>query len=137
MPCPGTAGGGRHGWGRPAGMAGARRALPAAHRRRAGLRCRRDAGDRAAAGGGARPARLTQRGLPPREQDGLIGWPSGPEETTMPHRRGVLAALGSALGAGKLAFAVALARAQPSSDGTPRMSPEIVSQLAPTGVLRA
>ena len=51
----------------------------------------------------------------------------------MPNRRGMLAALG----AGSLAFVAAPARAQPRSDGTPRMSPEIVSQLAPTGVLRA
>lgn len=51
----------------------------------------------------------------------------------MPHRRAMLAALG----AGSLAFAAAPARTQPRSDGTPRMSPEIVSQLAPTGVLRA
>src|SRR4051794_28789162 len=71
--------------------------------------------------------------LPPREQGGLIAHPHGLEERTVPHRRGLLASLA----AGGLALAAAPARTQPRSNGTPRMSPDVVSQLAPTGVLRA
>jgi polar amino acid transport system substrate-binding protein len=53
----------------------------------------------------------------------------------MPHRRAMLACLIMPLGASGLLPQPA--RAQSRSDGMLRMSPEIVSQLAPTGVLRA
>lgn len=51
----------------------------------------------------------------------------------MSHRRGLLASLG----AGSLFLAALPARTQPRSDGPHRMSSEVVSQLAPGGVLRA
>ena len=57
----------------------------------------------------------------------------------MPQRRELLACLLAPMlaSSGGAGLVPSPARAQPRSDGMPRMTPEIVAQLAPTGVLRA